>query len=163
MKYLFAFIVLIFSSDSVFSCSCYFQEGSLEENVASSLLSASAVVWAKAESTENIEPYEERVWSENNGERKNTLYRKQRTHFSVIESWKGMHEERFITEIEVVCCVCGYRFKDGEEYLLYLSGPNDDGYYHASSCSRTKKVTSQFREEIDILRKMAQINAALGI
>jgi hypothetical protein len=136
------------------------QEGSLVDQVTSSVSSSSAVVWARAESTEDIEPYETEVWSEEKGKRKETYYEKQRTQFVAIESWKGLHGKRFFTEVEVVCCVCGYRFVAGEEYLLYLYGPDKNGYYHASTCSRTKIISSTSREEIEILRKIGLTNQA---
>jgi hypothetical protein len=160
MKILIGLLALIFSSSHVLACSCMFHEGSLEEQVTSSLSSSSAVVWARAESTEDIEPYETEVWSEEKGKRKETYYQKQRTQFVAIESWKGLHGKRFFTEVEVVCCVCGYRFIEGEEYLLYLYGPNKDGYYHASTCSRTKIINSKSLEEMEILRKIGLTNQA---
>ena len=153
MKHLTLFLVLALSSWNALSCSCMRQEGSLEENVASSLSSATAVVWARAEVIENIEPYEAEVWSEEKGLHTEKLYQKQRTQFVALESWKGSHGKRFFTEVEILCCMCGYSFVEGEEYLLYLYGPNKDGYYHASTCSRTKIINSKSQDEIEVLRK----------
>ena len=80
----------------------------------------------------------------------------QRTQFVAVESWKGSHPKRFSTEVALVCCVCGYRFVKDKEYLLYLhSGPNEDGYYRASVCTRTKPINSTTKQEIEVLRELS--------
>jgi hypothetical protein len=151
-------IITLLATSSAYSCSCMMEQGSLEDKVLNAYQSASAVLLAKAETVENIKPWVAEVWSEEKGHHKQTRYELQRTQFVALESWKGEHGKRFFTEVEIICCVCGYHFKEGREYLLYLYGPDERGYYSASSCSRTTQMSEKASEEIQILRSSGLTN-----
>ena len=155
MKLFLTTIALFLTSANAMSCSCIRERGSLEDQVAAAFASAALVVWAKAESTQDNSRSE--IESSNNVQaiERSDHFPKQRTTFVTIESLKGDHPERFATEVVTVCCVCGYRFTEGKEYLLYLhNGPNEAGYYHANICTRTKQMTSAATEEVEVLRKL---------
>ena len=155
MKLLILTIALFLTSANAMSCSCIREHGNLEDQVAAAFASATIVVWAKAESTQDNS--KSKLESSNNVQsiKSSDHFQKQRTTFVTIESLKGDPPERFATEVVIVCCVCGYRFTEGKEYLLYLhNGPNKEGYYHANICTRTKAMTSAAMEEVEILRKL---------
>ena len=155
MKLFLTTIALFLTSANAMSCSCIREHGSLEDQVAAAFASATIVVWAKAESTRDTS--KSKLKSSNNVQATESSdhFEKQRTTFVTIESLKGDHPERFATEVVIVCCVCGYRFTEGKEYLLYLhNGPNQAGYYQANICTRTKPMTSAATEEVEILREL---------
>ncbi|MBF0227185.1 MAG: hypothetical protein HQK76_17200 [Desulfobacterales bacterium] len=54
-----------------------------------------------------------------------------------------------MTKIDTRCCVCGYRFEKGEEYLIYAK-KIDDSYFYVSLCSRTKRIISS-QTDMEIL------------
>ena len=149
------FIVSFFSSAHAVSCSCIHEQGSLEEQVTAAFSSASNVLWAKAESTQEMS-FGQQGSNTSQTKKNSNPGQMQRTQFVAVESWKGSHPKRFSTEVALVCCVCGYRFVKDKEYLLYLhSGPNEDGYYRASVCTRTKPINSTTKQEIEVLRELS--------
>ncbi|PCK07611.1 MAG: hypothetical protein COA42_13360 [Alteromonadaceae bacterium] len=154
MKYAIVLFLIMITAPKAIACSCAFHDGSLEEAVTDSYKNASAVVLATAEHVENFEPLISDVWSEDEGHQKETYYNSQRTQFVALKSWKGEHGKRFFTEIVITCCMCGYRFEEGENYLLYLYGPDKKGNFGTSSCSRTKRETVKIEQELEILNKM---------
>lgn len=150
-----SFIALLFCSANAMSCSCISEHGSLEAQVTAAFSSASHVVWAKAESTQDMSFDQQDTSNTKKTNANSNRPEKQRTKFVSIESWKGAHPKRFSTEITTICCVCGYRFVEGTEYLLYLyNGPNKEGYYRTSICTRTKPMTSATSQEIKLLREL---------
>ncbi len=154
MKYALFFFSIMAACSKAIACSCAFHDGSIEEAVTESYENASAVVLATAEHVENLEPFVADVWSEEKGHHKKTYYNSQRTQFVAVKSWKGEHGNRFFTEIVIACCMCGYSFEEGENYLLYLHGPDKNGSFSTSSCSRTKKETDKVKKELKILNKI---------
>ena len=127
------FLLFYVVSMSAFSCSCAVREGSTEELVKLSLDEASSVVLATVEGIEQKDygmPEGPIAPGSNFG-------RIDLTHFSEVKSWKGDHAKHFYTRIEVSCCMCGYVFEVGKTYLLYLHGPDNEGYYVTGICSRT--------------------------
>lgn len=154
MKYALLFFLIITGTSKAIACSCAFNDLSIEEAVAESYKNASAVVLATAEHVENFEPLVYDVWSQEKGHHKKTYYNSQRTQFVAVKSWKGDHAKRFITEIVVSCCMCGYSFGEGQNYLLYLYGPDKNGYFSTSSCTRTKREAANIKNELDILNKI---------
>jgi hypothetical protein len=67
--------------------------------------------------------------------------RAQRVTVSVSKVWKG---ER-ITQRQVLytpydCCICGFGFTVGEQYLIYTYEDKDDKRLFTSFCSRTAKL-----------------------
>lgn len=152
-KYILCVSVLI-SSLKALACSCVFHDGPAEKAVYDSFQQASTVVLATAEHVENLDPLVTDIWSEGKRYYRDSYYNSQRTQFVAIESWKGGHEKRFFTEIITSCCMCGYSFEVGKTYLLYLYGPDKNGYYRTSSCSRTKEDSDQVKKEIEILNNI---------
>src|SRR5690606_37438913 len=72
------------------------------------------------------------------------------THFAVVDSWKGEHGEKLSTKTITTRGMCGMSFKQGSAYLLYLYGPDKEGYYSASICSRSVRLEGA-SEDIKIL------------
>ncbi len=133
------------------SCSCVQDKGDLEEVVASSYRNSSSVLLAKVESIENINPTE-KILEKNYKFSRVINYERQRVRFVALESFNGKHGKRFFTDSKVKC---GYHFVKKAEYLLYLKGPDINGYYQTNICSRTKPITINASDEIDILRRMS--------
>ncbi|RUO38589.1 hypothetical protein CWE13_02790 [Aliidiomarina shirensis] len=131
------------------ACSCYFDNLPLEESVNRSFNDASAVVLAKVLS---IETYGGKSASDE-GYISRSDIEIEITQFRTLQSWKGEHGETFKTRINTACCMCGYAFSSGASYLLYLYGPDDEGYYAASTCSRTTRATNA-DEEIEVLNRL---------
>ncbi|WP_194755957.1 hypothetical protein [Aliidiomarina indica] len=137
MKYLIFIVFVVLYSGKAVACSCAFHDGTLEEAVMDSYHGAAAVVLATAERVEQFNRRE-------NNER-------QKTHFVTKQTWKGDHGPRFKTDIVTACCLCGYAFSEGQTYLLYLYGPNEDGYFSTNICSRTKIASDEIDKELEIL------------
>ncbi|MFC6635477.1 hypothetical protein [Microbulbifer taiwanensis] len=152
MKNIIFLLFLQLMAVKAYSCSCAFGSGELEDQVKQAFENASAVVLAKVESIEKLEPYEYQV--EIGSSKKETSYNRHKTHFSEIKSWKGEHGKQFYTDIVVACCMCGFHFEEGKEYLLYLYGPNEEGYFSTSVCSRTTRLTDEANQEIEVLNDL---------
>lgn len=74
------------------------------------------------------------------------------TEFDVVELFKGTTIDKIVTEIITVCCMCGYIFEEGKEYLVYANRNAEGEKYNTSICSRTKLLEETEREELEILR-----------
>ncbi|MCP4134025.1 MAG: hypothetical protein GY754_23845 [bacterium] len=72
--------------------------------------------------------------------------------FKVKKQWKGLKRDTIFTRIEIMCCVCGYEFKEKTEFLVYAHKTNEK-YYSASTCSRTE-IASKAKKDIAILNNM---------
>jgi len=59
-----------------------------------------------------------------------------RATLSVHSAWKGDVGEQTVVYTVFTCCVCGFRFEIGEEYLVYAI--EQDGELHTSICTRTR-------------------------
>lgn len=59
--------------------------------------------------------------------------------FAVLRAWKGASANRIVVSTTNVCCICGYPFEVGGEYLVYASGESV-GDLRTSICTRTKKL-----------------------
>ncbi len=148
IKYILAALVFFLPSVGI-ACSCMFEDLPLEESVGKSLSGASSVVLAKAiyvEENETRVPSDEPIAP-------GTDLGGDITQFEEIQSWKGVHGKSFHTKINTMCCMCGYSFREGESYLLYLSGPDEEGYYSTSTCSRTRPRYGA-DEEIEVLNRL---------
>ena len=147
---LFVFGSLYLMSGVSLACSCVFEDIGLEESVKKSFKSASSVVLARA-----IHIEEKGVsLSPDDPMPPDAFTDGDITQFNEIESWKGEHGKSFHTRINTMCCMCGYSFQVGESYLLKLYGPDEEGFYTTSVCSRTKP-TEDAEEEIDVLNLIA--------
>lgn len=147
---LFVFSCLYIMSSVSLACSCAFEDNSLEDAVKKSLHTASSVVLARAihiKENENTFSTDDPIppGADMGGDI---------TQFNEIQSWKGEHGKSFHTRINTMCCMCGYSFQEGKSYLLYLYGPNKEGFYSTSVCSRTKPA-GDAEKEIDILNRIA--------
>ncbi len=131
------FFILSFYINTAFSCSCAGYSDDLELEVYRGYVSSSAVVLAKAINIERNEEDEIEV-----------------TKFITVKAWKGISEQHFYTKIYTICCACGVSFTKGKEYLLYLSGPNDEGYFRSSMCTRTRPFSKTSIPEIEVLDKI---------
>lgn len=55
---------------------------------------------------------------------------------AVHSRWKGDAADQMVLYTAFTCCVCGFSFQIGEEYLIYAYA-NEDGTLRTSMCSRT--------------------------
>ena len=148
MKKITIFLVLLASSLKALACSCVSESDDFNSQVLGAYENATSVVLAKVQSIDKLEPYEYKSEVDANPIVEHSIHR---THFSEIRSWKGEHGKQFYTYIMVMCCVCGYEFEVGKTYLLYLHGPDSEGSYSTSSCSRTKQYSEEVEAEIEVL------------
>ena len=79
----------------------------------------------------------------------------QRTRFYILESWKGEKASRVYVQSAITCCLCGYEFPNSGVFLVFAYGPDKDGYYEATSCSRPLK-RDEAREDIAILDELSR-------
>jgi len=141
--------LLMAASGGALACSCWRSEGGEAEQVKSAYNDAAAVVLARAESVS--EERVKRAYLPDNEE----IYPGELTHFSEIRSWKGSHGKQFYTRIITACCMCGISFVAGETYLLYLYGPDKEGFYSTSICSRTSGALNVEDSELRLLDQLA--------
>ena len=59
--------------------------------------------------------------------------------FAVSFVWKGEVEETNVVYTAFTCCVCGFPFEIGEQYLVYTT-QTTDGLPATSVCSRTRRL-----------------------
>ncbi|WP_395376580.1 hypothetical protein [Marinicella sp. W31] len=141
-----AIVFLLSSVQFAQACSCARQPKYMETAVTRAFNQADAVVFAHT-----IKKEETSVFDEMNQE---YAYDAEITQFSIIKSWKGALTTEVKTKIITACCMCGMSFSHSGSYLLYLYGPDDDGYYSTSICSRTK-LTEDDDPEIHILDQIS--------
>lgn len=77
----------------------------------------------------------------------------QRTQFYILEAWKGEKANRVFVQSAITCCLCGYEFPDSGVFLVFAYGPDKDGYYEATSCTRPLR-RSEANEDIAILNEL---------
>lgn len=77
----------------------------------------------------------------------------QRTQFYIIEAWKGEKANRVFVQSAITCCLCGYEFPESGVFLVFAYGPDKDGYYEATSCTRPLR-RSEANEDIAILNEL---------
>ena len=149
-KILISLFAMIFPSLAL-TCSCVEYLVNDVEQIKASYERAASVVIAQAVTVKNINPtttdyvdFKGKPYSE-------TTYDLQETTFSVERSWKGTHGAQLKTEISLQCCICGYSFEEGKQYLLYLSLPEGSKYYSTSICSRTRELSESLDKELQIL------------
>ena len=77
------------------------------------------------------------------------------TKFEPQRTWKGDFHHSFQTKIDTNCCVCGVSFEVGQTYVLFLHGPDAEGYYSTSSCARARiRHHQSMEDEILILDEL---------
>lgn len=78
----------------------------------------------------------------------------QRTQFYILEAWKGEKANRVSVQSAITCCLCGYEFPKSGVFLVFAYGPDKDGYYEATSCTRPPR-RSEANEDIAIPNELA--------
>lgn len=81
------------------------------------------------------------------------------SHFEILEHFKGPVLNSFQTRISTRCCTCGYKFIEGETYLVFAR-KSPTVSYHISICSGTKHL-HEANKELEYLRK-AKVNQLLN-
>lgn len=158
MKIIAVILTSIIPINITWACSCLFEEEPLKNAVSSAYKSAAVVVLAKAVKVTNSQEHGNKSEEKSVTRYQQGFTRYQHTQFTSIQSWKGKHDTQFFTSIETTCCFCGYQFKQGEHYLLYLDGPDKKGYFTASTCSRTTPKTLETTKEIKLLNAITHKN-----
>ena len=139
-------LLILFTAYDTHACSCARQPEDINEAVEKDYNFSSSVVLAQAVSVKTVEMqrFHKRLeYDDQNADKhyksyyQDRTYEGQETRFSVIKSWKGDPKEDLYTRIVNQCCLCGFSFEDNKKYLLYLYGPDKDGFYATSFCMRT--------------------------
>jgi hypothetical protein len=84
-----------------------------------------------------------------------------RVRFAVVEAFKGVSDKEIEVETGGGGGDCGYRFRQGSEYLVYAHAPGQGGALAVSSCSRTGPLESA-ANDLAYLRAAFNSNAPLG-
>jgi len=79
----------------------------------------------------------------------------QTTTFRIVKSWKGQREGLIKTKINIQCCVCGYRFEQDYEYLVFAYRKKDSGWLSASICSSTTSRDAA-DDDIETLERLVE-------
>lgn len=61
--------------------------------------------------------------------------------FKVLQTWKGTKSATVTVFTANVCCICGYKFEVGEQYLVYARGSKKDSL-STDTCTRTQKLVT---------------------
>lgn len=117
------FFALLFANGS-FACSCLPQEGDDDQALADAVQQATVVVLATVKKVDTEFADDEQMAMDT-------------THFSTVKIWKGQPGKTFATRMHTAGNLCGLKFTQAKTYLLYLSGPGQDGFYSTNNCSRT--------------------------
>jgi hypothetical protein len=125
------------------ACSCIPESGDKRTAVANRLASAQLVFLGRIETSEKFRLQEDDFEIEY-----------QRTRFYILESWKGEKANRVYIQSPITCCLCGYKFPKNGTFLVFAYGPDKDGYYEATNCTRPLK-RSEAKEDIAILNELA--------
>ena len=145
--FLFSAVFLCLKAATTFACSCMQQPAEVKDAVTRAYNDATSVVLAKVSAEGPIaasQTYKQEMLYEDDP---NLHIELRRTEFIALRSWKGTHGKRFYTRINTECCLCGISFSVSETYLLYLYGPDKEGYYSTSMCTRTTRE-SEAEEDI---------------
>lgn len=137
------FLLSLWSSETL-ACSCAPQPQDTREAVTKAFESASLVFLGRIESTETFRGAERNY---------DVDLEYQRVQFYVIDSWKGEKATRVYVESTLTCCLCGHHFPESGEFLIYAYGPDENGYYGTSICSRTRPAESA-EEDIEVLNTL---------
>ncbi len=76
------------------------------------------------------------------------------TRFAVRKSWKGQLAGEIQTRIIVECCLCGAQFEDDREYLLFLTGPDIEGFFSTNICALNRRAEDS-QEEQEVLNSIS--------
>ena len=103
-------VVLLFSPDCAYACSCAMPQGTQKERAERALSSSEAVFSGRVTAIE-----------------KEAATRTTTATLRVSEVWKG--PERATLEVSTASyeAACGYHFEEGKEYLVYANGKQDLG------------------------------------
>ena len=72
--------------------------------------------------------------------------RVERVTIAVDQSWKGITREVVTVYTTFDCCMCGFGFQIGQQYLMYASWSKSHAAYFISACSRSKTADSAAAE-----------------
>jgi hypothetical protein len=143
-------IALAFSSTLSLACSCVHPPEDINAAVSEAYYQADSVVFAEATA---IKP-EWMLMSA--GCTDIFMVPGEVTEFAVLKSWKGSNTSPIHTRIITETSACGRSFEKGKRYLLYLSGPDDQGYYETNWCSRTTEALNGSKD-INVLNRGASV------
>lgn len=150
MNFILIVIAILFTmlAGQAYGCSCAAPIGDVKLAVSQAYKGASSVVVAQAVSIEKQKVRQ--AWMD----KKDEGIDGEITRFVTVDSWKGSHGESFATKTTMGGGMCGMSFEKGKAYLLYLYGPDKEGYYSASICSRSIKLEGA-KEDLGILKTIA--------
>jgi hypothetical protein len=80
------------------------------------------------------------------------------TRISVVEAWKGQIAGIVESKIFVGCCMCGFAFGVGAQYLIFATR-SKNGFMHVSVCSGTDLAERRLKE-IKYLRTRKALDPA---
>ncbi|WP_129647639.1 hypothetical protein [Peristeroidobacter agariperforans] len=126
------------------ACSCIRESNDKRTAVADRFERAQLVFLGRIEGTERFTLMEEGDFE----------VEYQRTQFYILEAWKGEKASRVFVQSAITCCLCGYEFPKSGVFLVFAYGPDKDGYYEATSCTRPLR-RSEANEDIAILNELA--------
>lgn len=96
-------------------------------------------------------------------ERGGRTYRELLAHFTVTDTWKGeIGESVVVNGGPMECCVCGYTFVAGYNYLVYAYKDPSTGMLFTSICTRTDHLADA-ATDIALVSKYVESNAQVGM
>lgn len=125
------------------ACSCIRENSDKRTAVAERFEKAQLVFLGRIETTQRVTLMEEDDFE----------VEYQRTQFYILDSWKGEKSNRVFVQSAITCCLCGFEFPSSGVFLVFAYGPDKDGYYEATSCTRPLRQ-SEANEDIAILNEL---------
>ncbi len=79
----------------------------------------------------------------------------------VHSQWKGDIGDRTLVRTAFTCCLCGFTFETGEEYLVYAVF-GEDGTLRTSLCTRTRRLADATHDPV-VLGELKPVSNTLPI
>jgi tetratricopeptide (TPR) repeat protein len=161
-----ALLLLCAWSNSWAACSCWKDNSPLEQKVMNSFRAADYAALIEVTSTEvitvtreeNVAIWNPRTLQSEDGTRvvnESLLVAK----FKPLRIYKG-EKSPTVVQTQAGADSCGVDLKPGSKYLVYASGPEDDGHIFTSICSRTALV-EESTQDIEVLNLTARSGSAV--
>ena len=141
-------LAMIFTySSAILACSCAQVEPDINRAVTQAYKGAARVVVAQATviETRNIK----KAWMEKESQGQEG----QITRFTVLDNFKGEALDTLSTKSLKSGTSCDVFFEQGKAYLLYLYGPDQEGFYSTTICNRSIMLEGA-KQDLEMLRRL---------
>ena len=140
-------VIQVCQVGTVLACSCAQGEKDHNRAVLQAYKGAALVVVAQATAIEKRMIKKAWMEKEHQGEEG------QITRFTLLDVFKGEAEDSILTKSLKSNASCDLFFEQGTAYLLYLYGPDQEGYYSTTICNRSIKLEGA-KQDLEVLKQL---------